>query len=784
MTQRLHITVRGAVQGVGFRPFIFRLAGSLSLPGWVSNSPQGVFIEVEGEKPALDSFLLRIQKEKPAPASIHSLEYSILDPVGFTTFTIRPSETAGEMTALILPDIATCPDCLREILDPSNRRYRYPFTNCTNCGPRFTIVEAMPYDRPNTSMKAFRMCPDCQSEYADPSNRRFHAQPNACPACGPRIELWDKAGLSMESGYGALERTATLIRQGQIAAIKGLGGFQLVVDARNNEAIRRLRERKHRDEKPLALMFPSLDSIKSECEVSDLEERLLSSPESPIVLLRRHSSRNQAYSAMALSIAPRNPNLGVMLPYTPLHHLLMRVLEFPIVATSGNLSDEPICTEEEEALHRLKGIADVFLVHNRPIVRHADDSVTRVLLGREMVLRRARGYAPLPVYLPIFEKRGTAALLAVGAHLKNSVAVTSGNGQVFISQHIGDLETQQSMESFRKVIHDFKQIFHIQPSAIACDLHPDYLSTRYANESGLKVMGIQHHYAHAVSCMAENGLEGRVLAVAWDGTGLGMDGSIWGGEFLLTDEVSFQRIASFRSFRLPGGDLAIKEPRRSALGLLFELLGSSLFERTDVLPLNDFSAAERSLLQQMLQKGVNSPVTTSVGRLFDAIASILGICQKARFEGQAAMELEFAIEAPGEEVYPFEIIGLESGISKAETNPLQISPVSSQAIWKVDWTPLVEAILRDLGHITIPRIAVKFHNSLVETIVDIAQRTGEERVVLTGGCFQNRYLTERAVHRLTASGFRPYWHQRVPPNDGGISLGQIVGALRFMQKEA
>ncbi len=773
MTQRIHIAVRGAVQGVGFRPFIYRLATEMVLPGWVLNSPQGVFIEVEGVKPQLDAFLLRIEKEKPPRSFIQSLEFSFLDPIGFTQFEIRHSDGNGETTALVLPDIATCSDCCREIFDPTNRRNLYPFTNCTNCGPRFTIIESLPYDRPNTTMKKFEMCEECRQEYENPLDRRFHAQPNACPSCGPHLELWDERRRLLSAHHWALFEAARAVRAGQVVAVKGLGGFHLVVDARDEKAVLRLREQKHREEKPFALMYPSLESVKADCEVSEFEERLLLSPESPIVLLRRksstsHASRLTSHVTIAPSVALRNPYLGIMLPYTPLHHILMSQLGFPVVATSGNLSDEPICTDEHEAVERLHDIADLFLVHNRPIVRHVDDSIVRVMMGRELVLRRARGYAPLPIHL----KEPAPPVLAVGGHLKNTVAITAGNN-VFISQHIGDLETEEAFEVFRRVIGSFQTLYHAQPEQIVCDMHPDYLSTKYAKEQGAPLVTVQHHHAHVASCMAENELEGRVLGMSWDGTGYGPDGTIWGGEFLLTDETSFRRVASFRKFRLPGSASAVKEPRRTAIGLLYEIFGDRAFECDDLYPLRSFTISERAILRQMLSKNLNSPLTSSAGRLFDAVASIVGLRQRINFEGQAAMELEFAIEDERtDEVYPFQI---REGVGAIHELPLQI----------VDWEPMVRDILTDLKRgIPVSTISAKFHNTLVEMILDVAHRIGEERVILTGGCFQNRYLTERAVHRLEAEGFRPYWHQRVPPNDGGIALGQMFAAVEATKKTA
>jgi hydrogenase maturation protein HypF len=763
--QRMHIALRGAVQGVGFRPFVYRLASELNLPGWVLNSPEGVFIEVEGEKAAFESFLFRLQDEKPAPSFIQSLEFSFLDPVGFRGFEIRKSEQSGSKTALVLPDIATCSACLAEVLDPGNRRYRYPFTNCTHCGPRFTIIESLPYDRLNTSMKSFAMCPDCRAEYEGPADRRFHAQPNACPVCGPVLEAWNESGKMLSRGDEALLEATTAIRHGKIVAIKGLGGFHLVADAQNTEAVGTLRRRKHREEKPFALMYPTLETIQKDCRVDSLEARLLCSAESPIVLLERKQPNEETISP---AVAPANPYLGVMLPYTPLHHLLMQEVRSPIIATSGNLSDEPICIDEREALARLAGIADLFLVHNRPIVRHVDDSIVRVMLGRELVLRRARGYAPLPLHC----RDLVPDLLAVGAHLKNTIAMTVGDN-VFISQHIGDLENNEASEAFRNVIRSFRRLYRVDPAQVVSDLHPDYMSTRFARESGIPVMAIQHHYAHVAACMAENELDGRVLGISWDGTGFGPDGTVWGGEFLLTDSSGFTRAASFRRFRLPGSASAIKEPRRTALGLLFEILGPGVCKNRKLNPVRAFTEQEIPVLVQMLQKGIHSPWTTSAGRLFDAVASLSGLRQLIKFEGQAAMELEFAIGSEEtEQEYPV-----------AVTQPSDSQ--SEQPGMIVDWEPLVRAILQDVDEGASPaRISRMFHNTLGSVIVAVAKHVAEERVVLTGGCFQNKFLLEHAVRKLEREGFRPYWHQRIPPNDGGISLGQIVAASRILKAES
>jgi hydrogenase maturation protein HypF len=747
--ERVKVVVRGAVQGVGFRPFVYRLATELQLHGWVLNSAQGVFIEVEGARDLLQRFVLRLEMEKPARAVIQSCESSFLDLIGYDSFEIRESDKSGQKTALVLPDIATCADCRREIFDPHDRRFRYSFTNCTNCGPRFSIIEGLPYDRANTSMKHFAMCAECEREYLDPTNRRFHAEPIACPRCGPQLRLWDEAGTELAYAHEALLKSAKILRAGRILALKGVGGFQLTVDARNEDAIARLRARKHREEKPFAVMYPSVATVREDCEVSEMEERLLLSPESPIVLLR---TRKLAPS-ICQSVAPANPNLGVMLPYSPLHHLLLSELDFPIVATSGNLSDEPICIDEHDALKRLHGIADFFLVHNRPIVRQVDDSVGRIMHGRESVMRRARGYAPLPIQL----KETLPTILAVGAHLKNTVALSVGS-QIFVSQHIGDLETKEAYSAFRKVAADLPLFYDAKIDIVACDLHKDYLSTKYAAELPAPTSGVQHHWAHVACCMAENELEPPVLGISWDGTGLGLDGTIWGGEFLLANEQSFTRVAHLRQFRLPGGDTAIKEPRRCALGLLHEIFGDDLWKRHDFMSI--FSRQEVSLLRQLLEKEINAPITSSAGRLFDAVSSLIGLRSRSNFEGQAAMELEFAIRPGIGEAYPFEL---------KDEGPSCI----------VDWEPMILALLDDIAnHNGVGVMAAKFHNMLTESIVAIARKIEEPKIVLTGGCFQNRYLTERTIDRLIAENFRPYWHQRVPPNDGGIALGQVAAAAR------
>ncbi len=751
--RRLRIVVRGAVQGVGFRPFVYRLATELGVAGWVSNSGQGVFIEAEADGATLDAFARRLDAEQPPRAVVVSRECTALDPVGAAGFEIRASDAHEEPSAFVLPDLATCADCLRELLDPRDRRFRYPFVNCTNCGPRFSIVEDLPYDRERTSMKTFAMCPACRREYDDPRDRRFHAQPNACPVCGPSLALWDASGAVLADGDAALRSAVEAIERGRIVAVKGIGGFLLTADAGDDDAVCALRARKHRDAKPFAVLFPALEDVARACRVSALEARLLTAPESPIVLLERDAGGG---CAIAPSVAPGNPQLGAMLPYAPLHHLLLRDLGRPVVATSGNLSDEPICTDEHEALVRLRAVADVFLVHNRPIVRHVDDSVVRVVAGREMVLRLARGYAPLPVLLP----EAIPPTLAVGAHLKNAVGVSVGRS-FFISQHVGDLETVEATEAFARATTALRSLYRVEPTRVVADLHPDYVSTRYAATLGLPVVHVQHHAAHVAACMAENELDGPVLGVAWDGTGYGPDGTIWGGEFLVARDGAFERVATLRRFRLPGGERAIREPRRTAIGALYELFGDAVAARDDLPPLADFDDRERRVLVQMIARGVNAPATTSAGRLFDAVASLCRLCQRASFEGQAAMALEFAADDDAAGTYP---MPLEDG--------------------RLDWHTTIRALLDDLRRgVPAGTIAMRFHRALADAIIAVARRTGLPRVVLTGGCFQNRVLLEQTIRRLEQDGFRAYWHQRVPTGDGGIALGQAVAASWMARAE-
>jgi hydrogenase maturation protein HypF len=652
---RLRVRLAGVVQGVGFRPYVFRLATQLGLAGWVRNDLIGVEVEVEGGCERLQGFLERLQEEAPAGTRLESCEAVWLDPVGYDGFTIRASEKAAAATAWIRPDSATCRECLHELFEPTDRRYRHPFINCTHCGPRYTILERLPYDRGNTSMKAFAMCARCAAEYANPASRRFHAQPNACPDCGPTLALWGADGHVLAVREGALAGAVAALREGRIVAVKGLGGYHLMTLASDAQAITQLRERKHREEKPLAVMFPAVDAVRALCDCSPAESRVLGSPEAPIVLLRRLGSRRaRARWEVAANVAPGQSNLGVFLPYTALHHLLLHDLGEPVVATSGNRGDEPICITESEALERLGGVADLFLVHNRPIVRPVDDSVVRVVAQRELVLRRARGFAPLPVGAAGLEATSEGAVLAVGAHLKNAVALAVGS-RAILSQHVGDLETVETFAAFRRTVQDLATLYSAPPVRVIHDAHPDYLSSRYARESDLPCETVQHHLAHIAAVMAENELEGPLLGIAWDGTGLGEDGTLWGGEFLRVDRWECRRVARLRPFPLPGGDQAAREPRRAALGLVAAGPGDWRMAWSG-LPWRDvFRPQELEVLAGMLQRNVNCPLTSSIGRLFDAVASLIGLRQECRFEGQAAMELEAAVVDPSlesESAYP------------------------------------------------------------------------------------------------------------------------------------
>jgi len=782
---RTQIAVQGVVQGVGFRPFVFNLAERLRLRGWVLNNSSGVQIEVEGPPEAVQAFVAALRSEAPPLARIESLEARQMPPCGYDRFEIRRSERQEGRYQLISPDIATCADCRRELFDPGDRRYRYPFTNCTNCGPRFTILADIPYDRPNTTMRVFPMCPDCQREYDDPRNRRFHAQPNACPVCGPQVKLLTRSELQSTNpaAYLAdwksvqpdvLSQAAALLRAGAILAIKGLGGFHLACDATNSAAMRTLRERKRRPHKPFAVMLATLEEIRQHCQASPDEETLLLSPQCPIVLLPWKPA-----STVVPEVAPGYRYLGVMLPYTPLHHLLLHDVGRPLVMTSGNLSEEPIAAENEEALRRLGPLADAFVLHNRDIHARYDDSVwfvpqiqsdpaepTATLPAQ--AIRRARGYAPFPVKLPF---RGQLEVLACGAELKNTFCLTRDE-YAFVSQHIGDMENLETMEHFQRTIDLYKHLFRVRPQVLAYDLHPDYMASRMAlgqaSQQGLRAIPVQHHHAHLAACMADNGWEATdasrpVIGLIWDGTGYGEDGHIWGGEWLLGGYQAYRRIAHLEYLPLPGGDAAVRNPWRIAFSYLLTLLGS-----VAELPLPPEADPVQAALRQQIERRLNCPLTSSMGRLFDAVSALLGVCTQTSYEAQAAIELEMLATAYAD--------------ARPDTSyPFQIEALQDQRIVRL--RPLFNALLSDLRASTPPaRIAMRFHQTLAhmaaEVCEQIAVEAGTRVVALSGGCFQNRLLLALTTSALQKAGFQVLVHRQVPSNDGGLSLGQAAIACQ------
>jgi hydrogenase maturation protein HypF len=777
--------IRGAVQGVGFRPHVYRLAGELQLDGWVVNDTRGVRLEVEGSRHTVERFARRLREDPPPRAIVHDCTEEWLAPSGLGPFEIRGSDSGGELSAVILPDLAPCPRCRAEVRDEGDRRHGYPFTNCTDCGPRLSIVRALPYDRPNTSMAAFVQCPACAREYGDPGDRRFHAQPNACPACGPHLVLLDGHGdpLSPASGAGGdhaiVDAAVGELGRGRIVALKGVGGFQLLVDATDEAAVQRLRRRKGRPHKPLALLVADVAEARRLCHVDADEARLLTSQEAPIVLLeRRGAGRSRTRNAggpeadagggarrLAPAVAPDTSELGIMLPASPLHQIVVERFGRPLVATSGNRSDEPICTGTDEAVTRLAGIADRYLAHDRPIVRHVDDAVVRRSRGATRLLRRARGYAPLP----ITTKHEVPPLLAVGGHLKNAVAVSRGR-QITVGQHIGDLSTPEARDAFRRAVDDLVRMYRIEPEAVVHDSHPDYASSELARRWGGPLMqriAVQHHHAHLASVLAEHGRildERQVLGVTFDGTGYGPDGTIWGGEFLLGTAAGSERVAHLRTFTLPGGEAAVREPRRTALGLLHE---AGLVERGAALGvLGDLASRELTLIRRAMERGVNAPETSSAGRLFDGVAALLGMGRVVSHEGQAAGLLEHACH-PGEAcAYPFEVRAAAA------------EPLHGRAPRVVDWVPMLHAVLDDVARgVPRERIAARFHNGLASAVARIAAWVGVHDVALTGGCFVNRVLLDRAADALERQGHRVLLNRQVPPGDGGICLGQVaVGA--------
>ena len=753
--QRRRIAVHGTVQGVGFRPFVYSLASRLSLRGFVCNAPEGVLIEVEGELSALEHFEAELTGHPPSLAFIDEFATAPVPVRGDHDFRIEVSTVAAAAASVVRvsPDVATCAACLTDLFDPSNRRFHYPFVTCATCGPRLTIVIGVPYDRERTSMAAFRMCEACRREYEDPSDRRFHAETIACPACGPRVRLVRCEGTAIPGD--PFNQLADALVDGRIAAVKGLGGYHLACDATNAAAVDELRRRKHRDEKPFALMFASLEAVAAACAVNSDERALLCSPAAPIVLLRRHKGRKEA--GPCSGVAPGCPELGVMLPSTPVHHLLMRAVGRPLVMTSGNQSDEPIAHDDSDALTRLAEIADLFLTHDRPIHVRSDDGVTRAVHGRELPIRRSRGHAPRPIRLPM---ACAQPVLAVGGHMKNSFALGRGRDAV-VSHHIGDLDELSAYEAFCRDVRLYEHMFGVEPRVIAHDLHPDYGSTRYAIARAavdqVSLMPVQHHHAHVASCMAEHGLTEPVIGVAFDGTGYGDDGTVWGGEFLVGDAGAVRRAGTLRPVGLPGGEQAVREPWRMALS---HLLDANL----DCGPVVHRVGQEQvRTIERMLERRVNTPLTSSAGRLFDAIASIAGVCDRVSFEGQAAMQLEWlASEAAADHGYPHEIHEIDDR-------------------FLIDTRPIVSGAVSDVRAARSPAvIARRFHSAVADAIVAACLRirahTGIQAVVLTGGVFLNAILTADCESRLSQAAFRVFTHHAVPPGDGGVSLGQLAVA--------
>jgi hydrogenase maturation protein HypF len=768
--ERRAITVRGIVQGVGFRPYVYALARGHGLSGTVRNDAEGVRIEVEGAPENLERFVRALEEDPPPLAMVESVDWQPLATLGGREFRIEESREGLRRQTLLSPDVATCDDCLAEVLDPADKRYRYPFTNCTNCGPRFTITRTVPYDRATTTMSGFTMCPDCLREYEDPSDRRFHAQPNACPACGPRLRLLDKFGhLLHAKPDDPILRTARMLRGRAIVAIKGLGGYHLACDPFDERAVRTLRGRKVRQDKPFALMACDLAQVHEICQVSPGEEALLTSPARPIVLLERREN-----TGVAEGVAPRQSTLGVMLAYTPLHHLLLRDAGIPLVMTSGNTSDEPIAYRDEEALDQLCEIADYFLIHDRMIHMRCDDSVVRTAREIPYPIRRSRGYTPAPLRLAADFRRHT---LACGGELKNTFCLARGR-HAFMSHHIGDMENYETLRSFREGIEHYSRLFDVSPELVAYDLHPEYLSTKYAREleeTGLPAAGVQHHHAHVASCLADNErpAEERVIGVALDGTGYGTDGAVWGGEFFEGSlKRGFTRLAHLDYAPLPGGSAAIRQPWRMALAQLISVYGE---EDTMKLPLAAVQqAGERSvmLIARLVERKLNTPPTSSAGRLFDAVAALTGVpgTERTTYEGQAAVELELAACGPASRGYPFLLRPKDQG-------------------WIVETGELIHEVVEDLltGRAT-GEISSRFHRTMAEVVAAGCEKIrgagGTTAVALSGGTFQNMLLLRQVIKLLEGKGFQVYRHRRVPANDGGLALGQAILADMTFREEA
>lgn len=752
MKIRKNIIIKGIVQGVGFRPFIHKLVQNYHLSGWVINSNQGVEIEVEGKEEEVNNFISSIKEKLPPLARIEKIDINQLPLIGYKGFFIKKSVVKKEDGfVLVSPDISICKDCLQELFDPHNRRFRYPFINCTNCGPRFTIIKDIPYDRKKTTMNNFKMCSLCQGEYDNIEDRRYHAQPNACADCGPQLSLYQNK--KRLENIDPIEEAVKLLKRGKIGAIKGLGGFHLACDATNNKAVVRLRRLKKREVKPFAIMSFSIEKIKQYCKIEEKEEEWLMNWARPIVLLKKRKD-----SLISPLVAPLNSYLGVMLPYTPLHHLLLKDNFLALIMTSGNITDQPIIGDNLEAFEKLDRISDFFLLYNRDVFNRCDDSVVKIINDDNVFFRRSRGYVPYPIIIDFKLKE----VLALGGELKNTISFSKEN-YIFLSQYLGDLKSVETLEFFKESIASFKKMFRIKPEIIACDLHPDYLSTRYAEEmkvkKGLKVVKVQHHHAHIVSCMAENNIKEKVIGVAYDGTGYGDDANIWGGEFLLCDFKKYSRVGHLKYYPLPGGDKAIVEPWRMAYSYLFSIYGSKA-KTLDIDFIRRMDGNSLSIIEKMIDKNINSPLTSSCGRLFDAVSSIIGIRDEISYEGQAAMELESFCASGIKERYKFSIY--KEG-EKFIIDPQEI------------FINIIEELKRGIGKDV---IAAKFHNTVAEFTLHLCGKiradAGINKIALSGGVFQNKYLTEKIVSLLKDNGFKVFIQRKVPANDGGISLGQAV----------
>lgn len=795
--KRIFIKVEGVVQGVGFRPFVYNLAKSLSLNGYVNNNSEGVNIDIEGSEDNINIFLQKLKNEKPPLSRIYNIKIEEKNIVNYRVFTINESIKKDNKFTLISPDIAICKDCREDILNPENRRYRYAFTNCTNCGPRFSIIKSLPYDRDKTTMKIFKMCTDCYNEYKNPNNRRFHAQPNACIDCGPKLWVTDSNGKTINddqlindfhNSYIPVKYTQKKLKEGKIIVIKGLTGFHLVCDALNEDAVKLLRQRKNRPDKAFALMMKDIDTVKKYCYVNEKEEEILTGIKKPIVILNKilkPSEKKDDFSKFTISenIAPNQNTIGVMLPYTPIHELLFSEELEALIMTSANISGLPLEYKNDQAIHHLSNIADYFLLHNRDIFIPLDDSVVKIIDNKEKVIRRARGYVPEPINL-----NSNYNILACGSNMKNTFCINKEN-LAFLSQHNGDLENIQTYELYKRNIEHFKEIFTFNPSYLACDMHPEYMSTKYAHENNLPIINVQHHHAHIASVMAENNISHKIIGISLDGTGFGTDNKIWGSEFLICDLKTFSRKAHLDYASMIGGEAAIKEPYRMAISYLW----NTYKEESESIIIRLYGSKGIMLLN-ILKRKINCPETSSMGRFFDAVSSLIGIRNTITYEGQASIELEAKINTNCLENYPYKIIqsnekqiGLKTTNSSLSDYTMSDTELITDVSYIIEPNEIIKAIVSDkLNNISENIISVKFHNTIVKIITDmckiIRNETGISEIALGGGVFQNSYLLSNTIKELSSAGFTVYTNKKLPCNDGSISFGQLVIADAVLKK--